>query len=211
MGAEMDGPLVPLPAAHPTARLQLDCKPGREGDRLTFAYRVRNPGPATLYVMEAMPDVDPASGAARANREAAVVMRASEGDVIIGHVAAPSPPDRRTAAQVFPLARLLPANAGMEGRLEVPLPLAEASPYYSDLPLRSYAVVEIGAVIFMIGYWVDDADELVALPVDYAPGLYAVTTRRGGQASMQVVSQRFPAKGLQLFQRSDGFPRYEVR
>jgi hypothetical protein len=158
-----------------------------------------------------MPDIDPTSRAARANHEAAVVMLAPNADAIVGRVAAPLPTDRQMAAQALPLARHLPPDAWMEGKLEALMPLAEGSPYFPDLPLRSYAVVEIAVVIFMLGYWVDGVDDLVALPVDYAPGLCAVTTRRGGRASMQVVSQRFPVKGLQLFKRSDTFPRYEIR
>jgi hypothetical protein len=57
-----------------------------------------------------------------------------------------------------------------------------------------------------IGYWGADSDGLAALPVEYAPGLFNVVTRNTAR-SARSVSQRFAARGLQLFKRTDRFPR----
>jgi hypothetical protein len=42
--------------------------------------------------------------------------------------------------------------------------------------------------------------------VDYAPGLSVVVTRNTGRSARRV-SQRFPTTGLQIFKRTDAFPR----
>jgi hypothetical protein len=156
--------------------------------------------------MDALSSVDRASREARANDQVPVVILGPDGDAIIGKFAAPLPTDRRIAVPVLPLARHLPAGASLEGQLEMPLPLAETSPYFPDLTLRQYEVVDIKGVVFTIGYWRAGIDNLVAAPAAYAADLFIVVTRNTLQSAMHV-SQRFPASGLQLFKRSDQFPR----
>jgi len=155
--------------------------------------------------MEALPSVDRASREVRADDQAAVVISNAE-DAVLGKFVAPLPTDRRVAVPVFPLARHLPAGASLEGRLEIPLPLAETSPYFADLTLRKYEIVDIKGVAFTIGYWLAGVDNLVASPVDYAPGLFLVVTRNTLQSAKRV-SQRFATTALQLFKRTDQFPR----
>jgi hypothetical protein len=186
--------------------LHLTCHPGKTGNVLTFPYTLENLGPADVYAMDALPGVDRASRQPRANETAAVVILGAEGDVILGKFAAPLPTDRRIAAPVLPLARHLPAGARLEGRIEIPLPLAETSPYFADLTLRQYEVVDIKGVVFTIGYWPAEVDGLATAPVDYAPGLVVVVTRDTLQSAMRI-TQRFPTTGLQLFKRTDAFPR----
>ena len=96
------------------------------GNLLIFPYTLENEGAGEIYAMHALLGVDRATGGARANDTAAVVIAGEEGDAIVGKFAAPLPVDRRIAVPVFPLARRLPAGASFEGRLEMPLPLAEA-------------------------------------------------------------------------------------
>src|SRR5690242_5962884 len=124
-----------------SADLQLSCQPSKAGNLLIFPYRLENRGPAEIYAMHALPSVDPASGAARANELAAVVIAADNDEAIVGKFAAPLPSDRRIAVPIFPLARRLPAGAGLDGRIEIPLPLAETSPYFPDLTLRQYEIM----------------------------------------------------------------------
>ena len=116
------------------------------------------------------------------------------------------PTDRRIAVPVLPLARHLPAGARLEGQIEIPIPLAETSPYFPDLTLRKYQVVDLKGVVFTIGYWPAGADGLVASPADYAPELFVVVTRNTGRSARRVW-QRFPTTGLQIFKRTDAFPR----
>lgn len=190
----------------PPAALQLTCRPGKAGNILTFPYTLINNGPADIYAMHALPGVDPASGEPVADDQAAVVILGADGDAIVGKFAAPLPTARRIAVPVLSLARHLPPGASLEARLELPLPLAETSPYFADLALRRYELTDLKAITFRVGYWLAGADGLVAAPADYAPDLFVVATRNTLR-SARSVSQRFPTTGLQLFKRTDDFPR----
>jgi hypothetical protein len=184
------------------ADLQLNCQPSKAGNLLVFPYTLENRGPGEVYAMHALPS----GGEAKANDSAAVVISAENGDAMIGKFAAPLPTDRRIAVPVFPLARRLRAGTGLEGRIEIQLPLAETSPYFPDLTLRQYEIVEIKGVLLTIGYWLAGSDGFFADPTDYAADLFVVETRNTMRGALRV-SQRFPTTGLQLFRRTDAFPR----
>ena len=49
-------------------------------------------------------------------------------------------------------------------------------------------------------------DSLAATPADYAPDLFVVVTRNTLKSALRV-TQRFPTSSLQLFRRTDQFPR----
>ncbi len=189
-----------------TANLLLTCRPGKTGNVLHFAYTLENRDTVDIYAMHAQPSIDPASGAAQANEQALVVMVDDQAVVTLGKFAAPLPTDRRVAVPVLPLARRLEPGASLEARLEIPLPLVESSPYFADLTLRQHEVIDIKSVAFTIGYWLAGVDGLAAVPADYAPDLFVVATRNTLR-SAQRVSQRFPSTGLQIFRRTDAFPR----
>jgi hypothetical protein len=193
-------------SARTSADLLLSCRPGKAGNVLQFPYRLENRGTTDVYAMHAWPSVDPASGEARAKEQAAVVILGMEGDAVLGYFPAPLPTDRRVAVPVVPLARRVSSGASLEGRLDIPLPLAETSPYFAELSLRQYDIVDINAVAFTIGYWIAGVDGLVAAPADYAPDLFVVVTRNTLRSARQI-SRRIPATGLQIFKRSDAFPR----
>jgi hypothetical protein len=188
------------------ADIRLTCQPNKVGNTLVFPYRVANHGPADVYLMDAMPSVDPATGGAHADDQAVVVVLGPAEDAIVGKFIAPLPTDRRIAVRTLPLARRLPAGQAFEGHVSIAMPLAETSPYFADLPLRKYEVIELKGVLFTIGYWVAGADGLAALPAAYAPDHFTVVTRDTAGSAMQA-SQRFPTQKLQLFKRGDGFPR----
>jgi hypothetical protein len=188
------------------AAVTLSCQPNKVGNVLTFAYKVENRGNNVIYFMDAMPGHDPLTRKPRADEQAVVVMLAPGDDAIIGKFVALLPTDRRIAMPAVPLARRLGPGAAYEGALKIPMPLAEISPYFGDLTLRQYEVVDIKGAIFRIGYWTEGVDGLASLPVEYAPGLFQVVTRNTAQSATHV-SQRFPVTGLQLFKRTDAFPR----
>jgi hypothetical protein len=190
----------------PSAALRLTCQPSKAGNVLLFPYTLENQGPGEVFAMHALPSADPASGGARPNAMTPVVI-AGDGDMaIIGKFAAPLPTDRYIALPVFPLARRLPAGASLDGQVEIPLPLAETSPYFPDLSLRQYEIVDIQGIIFTIGYWLAGADGLSAAQAAYAPDLFEIETRNTLRSARRV-SQRFPTSKLQLFKRADAFPR----
>jgi hypothetical protein len=193
----------------PTADLLLTCRPGKAGNLLRFPYRLENRGPTGIYAMHAWPGIDPATGEARAKEQTGVAILGTGGNVTLGHFIPPLPTDRRVAVPVVPLARWLPPGTSLEGELEIPLPLAETSPYFADLTLRQYEIVDIAAIVLTIGYWIAGVDGLVAAPADYAPDLFVVVTRNTSRSAQQI-SQRLPTKGLQIFKRTDAFPRSSV-
>jgi hypothetical protein len=186
--------------------LRLECRPSKAGNVLLFPYTLQNQGAVDVYAMQALPSVDPESRQAKANETAGIVIADEGGDAVIGKFAAPLPTDRRIAVPVMPLASHLPAGGTLQGRIEIPLPLAETSPYFPDLTLRRYEIVDIKGVVLTIGYWPAGVDYLVARPAEYAPGLFVVVTGNT-MKSARLVSQRFPTAGLQLFKRTDAFPR----
>jgi hypothetical protein len=167
---------------------------------------VENQGPAEAYLMDAIAAIDIGSGLAKPNPRSVVVLAGPAEDVVVGKFMAPLPIDRRIAVPISPLAQRLAAGATLQGRVEIPLPLAETSPYFGDLPLRQYEVAEIKGVIFTIGYWLAGVDGMAALPLEDSPELFTVTTRNT-QRSARHVSQRFPTRALQLLKRTDQFPR----
>ncbi|HEV8678709.1 MAG TPA: hypothetical protein VGQ90_04985 [Stellaceae bacterium] len=187
-----------LPAS---GALRLTCQPSKAGNTLVFPYRLANEGPGEVYAMHALP-----AGGAAASETAAVVMAGDTGDAIIGKFAPPLPADRRIAVPVVPLARRLPAGATLEGRIEVALPLAETSPYFPDLTLRQYEIVDIKGVVLTIGFWLADTGELVARPSAEGSDLLQILTADPVK-SARLATQRFPTTALQLFRRTDAFPR----
>jgi hypothetical protein len=189
-----------------TVPLRLECRPSKTGNVLIFPYTLQNQGTVDIYAMHALPTVEPESHVNVAKENAAVVIAGEAGDAIIGKFVAPLPTDRRIARPVLPLACHLPAGATLQGRIEIPLPLAETSPYFPDLTLRGYEVLDIKGVVLTIGYWTAGFDYLVARPVQYAPNLFAVVTG-DTMKSARRATQRFPTAGLQLFKRTDAFPR----
>jgi hypothetical protein len=186
--------------------LRLECRPSKTGNVLIFPYTLQNQGTVDVYAMHALPGVDPESRQAKANETAAIVIADEGGDAIIGKFVPPLPIDRRIAVPVLPLACHLPAGRTVQGRIEIPLPLAETSPYFPDLTLRRYEVVDIKGVVLTIGYWPAGVDYLVARPAEYAPNLFVVVTGNTMKSALRV-TQRFPTAGLQLFKRTDAFPR----
>jgi len=196
---------VPEAASAAPGGLRLTCRPGKSGNTLTFPYTLENQGTVDIYAMHALPSFDPETGEASAKEFAAIVI-GGESDAIVGRFAAPLPTDRRVAIPVLPLAQFLPAGSRLEGELQVPLPLAETTPYYADLTLRQYEMIDIAGIIFTIGYWRADAVGLAAREADFAPGLFVVITRNTLGSALRI-SQRFPTTGLQLFRRKDAFTR----
>lgn len=192
-------------ASVPAAELAIHCHPGRAGQRLTFPYRLENLGAADLYVMDAIPILGP-GGEVAADDQAVIIILGSGGDVLLGKFPAPLPTDRRVAVPVIPLAHRLAPGEALERDLSVPLPLAESSPYFADLPLRQYEPVDLAAVVFTIGYWIAGENGLAAAPAETVTDLWHVTTRHTLKDA-HIARQRFPAKGLQIFKRLDTFPR----
>jgi hypothetical protein len=189
-----------------TADLKLSCRPSKEGKKLVFEYSLHNLSDADVYVMHAILSVDPSTKEAFADDKAACVILGTNGDALIGKFVAPLPTNLRPAIQMVPMALRLAAGNILARRLEVTEPLAEMSPYLPDLKLRQYEVIDIDAVVFAVSYWVSGAAGIAVAPSPHAPDLFSVIAAKAGVGSA-LVSQRFQTRGLQVFRRTDQFPR----
>jgi hypothetical protein len=184
-----------------SAALRLTCQPSKSGTALVFPYRLANEGPGDVYAMQAV-----ATSGSQAEDIAAIVIAAETGDAVIGSFMPPLPIDRRIAVPLTPLARHVPSGGFLEGQIEVKLPLAETSPYFPELTLRRYEIASITGVIVRIGYWPADTGDLVARPHAEGSDLLRIVTA-DPLGTCRSVTQRFPTSGLQLFRRTDVFPR----
>jgi hypothetical protein len=194
------------PATAQTGNVGLACRPDRVGNKLVFAYSVTNHGRADVYVMDALPKVDPETRQAGVDPNAAVIWLGADGFAHILRGIAPLPPGRQVTVRIIPLAAKLPPGGVLERALEVPLPLAEIDPYHPDLPLREYVLTDIQGVVFAVEFIASTVEGFAAEPVDFAPELYRV---RGNNTigQTQRVACTFPSRQLQIMKRSDDFPR----
>lgn len=194
------------PTTARTANVALSCRPDRAGNRLVFPYTVTNHGAADVYVMDALPMVDPVSGQATVDPNAAVIWLGSDGFAHILKGIAPLPAARQVTVRVIPLAAKLPPGDSLTRSLEVPLPLAEIGPYNPDLPLREYELVDIQGVVLALDFLPATVEGFAAEEPPFAPGLYRVRGRET-VAQTERVSCAFPSRQLQILKRGDDFPR----
>lgn len=184
----------------------LECQATRVGTHLTFSYQITNGSAADIYVMDALPSVDQSTRKAVADRHGVVVYLMKDGQAHILKGIAPLPTDRAVTVRIIPLAAKLPAGATLSRELEIPLPLAETSPYFPDLPLRQYELIDIPGVLISVEFLRSTVDGFSAASVDFAPDLYRVSARNTVGMSERV-SHAFPTQRLSILKRPDAFPR----
>jgi hypothetical protein len=190
----------------PPANVVFACRPDRAGNKLIFPYTITNHGSADVYVMDAVPTVDPATRQAVVDRHAVVIWLGADGFAHILKGIPPLPEDRDLYGHVIPLAARLAPEATLERSLEVPLPLAETSPYYPDLPLREYQLTDVQGVMLAVGFLRSTVDGFGAETAAGAADLYRVWGKDTlGQT--ELVSCAFPSRQLQILKRPDHFPR----
>ncbi len=191
-------------AQHGTVGLR--CQPSREGDNLVFPYQLTNSTGGDIYVMDAVPELDPATQQPRANQNSAVVMRAPDGFAHILKGIAPLPTDRSVAVRIIPLAAKLDAGQTLNRRLAMSLPLHVTGPYHPDLPVKQYRQRDISGIMLTVQYMPATAEGFGAVPVEFAPGLFRIMARNT-VGSVLSASCRLPAHGLSILERTDDFPR----
>ena len=190
----------------PRHALHLICQPNKVPGCFVFAYRAENQGAVPLYVMDAMPSIDPATHAVRANPQAAPAILRPDGIALVGKFIAPLPNDRMLLAPDLPLCARVEPGQAIERELCVPLPFAEASPYFTDLRLREYETAEVTGIVFAIGYFAADTPGLYAAPAAYAPE-YHVLSATVAPVVADLAWQMLPVKKLEILKRRDDFPR----
>jgi hypothetical protein len=188
------------------AGIALSCRPDRSGNRLIFPYTVTNHGAAEVYVMDAVPAVDPVSHQAIVDHHAAAVWLGGDGFAHVLRGMPPLPDDKDVLGHVIPFAVRLAPGATLERSLEVPLPLAETSPYYGDLPLRDYELIDIQGVTLIVEFLRGTVEGFRAEPASNAPDLFNISSRNLlGQIERVVCA--FPSRQLQILKRPGDFPR----
>jgi hypothetical protein len=190
----------------PVPDVLLECEPTRVGNKLSFPYTTTNRSAADIYVMDAVPVVDPSTKQAVASRDSVVVYLMGNGRAHVLKGIPPLPTDRSVMVRIIPLAARLSPGAILTRQLEIPLPLAETSPYFPDLPLRQYELVDISGVQFSVEFLRSTAEGFSATPVDFAPDLYRVSARDTAGMTERVVCG-FPTQRLSIMKRLDTFPR----
>lgn len=179
----------------------LVCRPDRAGNRLVFPYTVTNNGTSDLYVMDAVPWGDRQAGL---DRNAVTIWLGNDGFAHILRGIPPLPEDRDVYGHVIPLAAKVPPGETLERVVEVPLPLAESSPYYPDLPLREYQLTDIQGAVLTVEFLRATAEGFRAEPGE--DGLFRVAAKDTfGQ--VERLSSAFPSRQLQILKRPDNFPR----
>ncbi len=188
------------------AGISIACQPDRVGNRLVFPYVLTNGSSELVYVMDATPKFDPATNMWSADHDSVVVWLGADDAARVMKGIAPLPVDADVWARVIPLAAPLRPGETLERRLELPLPLAETSPYFPDLPLRQYQLHDIKGITLIVEFLRTSVEGFTAAPVDYAADLYQV---RGYNTPEQVqrVGQTFPVRQLSILKRPDNFPR----
>jgi hypothetical protein len=196
-----------VPADPPRVHdVTLECEPSRVGTKLVFSYKVTNHAKADIYVMDALALVDPTGKQAIASRDNAVVYLMGNGHAHVLKGIAPLPTDRNVIQRIIPLAARVPAGAALTRQITIPLPLAETSPYFPDLPLRHYELVETHGLLFSVEFLRSTAPGFSAAPVDFAPELYRASAQ--DTVSMtERVTRSFPSQRLSIMKRPDAFPR----
>jgi hypothetical protein len=188
--------VVSAPAEAPDAP-RFHCSATRVLNTLMFSYAIHNPGRQDIFLMDGW-----SAGAATLSHshDRANVIANPNGDAVVGRFVAPWPMDRHVARVSVPLGRRVAAGTTLEGCIEIPEPLTEASPYFPDLPATQYAAAPIGGVEVRIGYWASDLKVLQAEPVAPDADIYAMAPAVAARSALYL-SRRFPTRGLQLLKR----------
>ena len=186
----------------------LECQPTRVGAKLSFPYTITNRSQADIYVMDAVPSVDSSTRQAVANRDSVVVYLLGDGRAHVLKGIALLPTDRTVTVRIIPFAAKLPPGETLSRQLDIPLPLAETSPYFPDLPLRQYELVDISGVLFSVEFLRSTVEGFSAMPVDFAPDLYRVSAKNTAGMTERV-SSSYPTQRLNIMKRVDAFPRPE--
>lgn len=188
--------------------LVLACTPEKTEDRIVLAYEITNRGAETWFIMDAMVGVDPATRQPRLEPDNVTLWQAAAGhaNVLVGWP--PVPTDRNVGVRAIPVAVRLAPRETLRRRLELPLPLAERSPYFPAANLRDYRIAEITGLALLIDVLPDTAPGLRVEPVAFAPShVRALSANMDGD--LRRVRASFRTQGLHLMVRTDAYPRPE--
>lgn len=183
----------------PAPQVTLQCSPSRSGNELVFPYTVTNDGPGDVYVADAFHRVDPVTHAGSVDRALVTIQMETDNFALILRGVPP-----RTAPvtrPIHPLMHRLGAGQKLERQLEVPLPLAETSPYEPYSNVRDYVLKPIDGVVLAVDWISASTEGLVATPAAGAEDLYTIQAPNYLR-DMQRLTSRLPARGLSILERA---------
>ena len=186
--------------------LALTCDIARDGDAIVFTYSLANQGRAPVFVADANPLADPATGRRRADPASATTWLGADGQAHVLKGTAPLPPTADPVAPILPLGTWLDAGKRIERRLTERLPLAEHSPYVPLGNLAEYRLAPIQGVALTVEV-LPALPGLVAEARDIARGIWRVADAEAAAGLAQRLTCAFRARGLFMLARKDAYPR----
>ena len=190
------------------ADVVFECQPHKLAKSLAFSYSLANRSKSDLYVLDAFPAVEPGSKRAFADLNGVFVSATPDGAVYLLKGIPPLPADRQVWQSIIPLGSKLAPEGKLGRNFEIPLPLAEQSPYYVDLPLRDYQLEDVRQVTLIVHFLRSTVEGFKAEPVDYAEGFFRVSGKNT-MGQVESVASSFPTKSLTILMRKDRFARFE--
>ena len=189
--------------------LALTCDIARDGDAIVFTYSLANQGRAAVFVADASPLADPATGRRRADPGSATTWLGADGQAHVLKGTAPLPPTADPEAPILPLGIWLDAGKRIERRLAERLPLAEHSPYVPLGNLAEYRLAPIQGVALTVEV-LPALPGLLAEARDIARGVWRIADGEAAAGLAQRLTCAFRARGLFMLARRDAYPRPAV-
>ena len=185
--------------------ITLSCRPSRVENSLQFDYSVANLSASDIYLLDGFPRVDPTTHEASIDPNGAYVT-ALEGRAAFVLKGIPPLPRNPVTVRIIPLGSKIAAGETLERTLVLPMPLAEQSPYFGELPLRNYEQYDISRVIVGVQILRSTKEGFAAGQADFASGYFRVQTLKTVHDA-ETLTCEFPTKSLILLKRKDGFVR----
>ncbi len=192
--------------AKTTGDVKMSCALAQDAGRLVFTYTVANEGAQDVYVMDAVPVAE--AGRVRLEKGPAYVWLGEDGTAHLLLGIAPLPEDRDVAGTVIPLAKKLGAGESLKRVLDVPLPLAEFSPYYHRRGDEAYEPKTVQNVELAVEFLPSAVEGFAAEIPAYAPDYFQV---KGKYTLGQVRQLSCPhaVENIRVLKRRDAFPRQQ--
>lgn len=187
--------------------ITFSCQPSRVENSLSFKFTLANHSGVDIYALDAFPAVDPVTKQAVVNMNGAYVAMLDGG---IAYVLKGIPPLPRKSAtvRIIPLATKVAVGDSLERSFNLPLPLAEQSPYYGDLSLREYEQSDVRKVIVGIQFIRSNKNGFLAFPAEFDDDVYRVQTKSTVQDA-ETVTCEFPTGSFFILKRKDDFIRMQ--
>ncbi len=204
MSDAVSGPLSDAPDED----IVLDCTPGREGGKLTFAYKVTNRCKVAVYVMDALAGTNPTTGRVTLDPDFVSVWLGTDGVLRLSKGMPPMPEGTAPEARIVPLAVRLQPGEQLTRHLAEPLPLAEHSPVTPCGNLRHYRLQPILGMALVVEIIREDEPTLIATRAVGFPKIYfRLNPAEEEPLETYTLTSSFRTRALQALVRNDDYIR----